>query len=1191
MPRGRSRDQYNPGSSRIVVQADPTSPEGNPWEVEMTPDQVRRWIINRTPGINTVIFRNELPNFDSPNLRTLYADPSVFFADPISSYEIAHDPQTRQQRHNWRRMARNRHYTRLQLIADGTMVRRIMCVAHPWIWRRHVEYLKDNNKQDTGRPSDQFRQKADQILESEFVEIAGDWADSRPRADALEVPPPQPSTLFYERTGHTREEVVDEAREIGVPEDLQRMKPTARDVPPTKRSASSSRPSTSGASTSRGFVIPSDQDRPARSDRNEQARRKRHASRSSEREAKVSREGSTSSGRSPSFDLRSTLSTRGRSTTPPRGSPSTPPRGRQLRLINVPSRNQPPHPDLAATPKVIYTRTISSQTDPYLMLDHDEDTRYRDQVTKLEDDLDKAKNACDRKSDDLFRAGARNDSLEKELKNMQRSRDDARKDVASYRSQKVKLLQRITELEKELAEREQPVEDMDQGFIEDKTEHSPEPVLPADAPYRPQPPPTPPRASEPTPSTSTEDLQRPALLRSILSTPKKEQEAQKARVQFGEKKVTKFTVDALSDDGSLNVVLGEEPVVTSLEESSRLDQQVEGTIPTEEQDVLLGAMEVDERISEADVVNCPDAIDGLVIKPHKGRRKKELSQCNYEACLMRQPGYYSYHYDDLTKGTFAPRLSHDAKTDTEWKEYSLYNLNRAGHLFVMGNDRSEWTYDALMPRLLERNFGLAIDEAGFFSLEILNYHPSYIAALDKKFEKEDQQSKKDAEKARKVKKSKPTPVAYPKVSDNAFAGVVIGNTKGDVLLVKLDFDGKETKMGIPRELVAWIQDKRIFKVGFNMSDRTIPKLDALGIKVTNPVSMENWTAMCYPQTESAEFKPVSRNATAKFMGMPADWRYRGDNDEAELGSLWSDEIEMSPLLADFRAPYKDWTLTMKKYTKYLVYVSMAILDKSASRLTELDGFSSGFDVRIIQHFVMAWLVGYKPRTVYKFEDDEELRKYVTPFPDWMANNCSTFKGAFAFKNAAWPLFFTEKLYSTWPSVFHRLSDMRRRHEIIFESASQEIQDLTKPYFRMTPRFASVSETLEKDCANVPNSTGGQNFPHACTRCGDFNHSSDSCAVNVTCEYKLCTGDKTSHDTRLCPTLNGICTKCLNPGHEEEHHKIASLLRLWYDHQIARRIGIRSAKLFNINMGYEFKRSEGPEQSRIVLRPLVDVEPQ
>ncbi len=1191
MPRGRSRDQYNPSGSRIVIQAEVSSPDVNPWDQELTADQRRQWIINHTPGITTVVFRDELREYASEQLRTMYADPSVFFADPIASYEPAHDPQTRQNRHNWRRLARQRHYQRLQMIADGMTVRRIMCICHPWIWRRHVEYLRDNNKKDDGRPTDAFRQQAERNLENEFIELAEDWADSRPRPDTMEVPPTNPSNLMYERKGMTREDFVEEAREQGVQPDEQRMKPTPRDQPPTP------------GSSRRVFSVPSDRDRPSRSDRAEYSRQKRHSSRSFERPAKVEKkEGSESSSQaSGTRDLREQLSR-------PAGSASTSPgsaipeRGRAIRLINVPTRNQPPHPDLR--PRAAFVRNWSTQTDPYLLLDNEEEQRHQRQVERAEDEARRLRDKLDNKSDDLWRSNCKIDSLESELRSVRQSRDDAKRDVASYRAQKVKHLQTIKELEEQIAQLESFEREREERSPPDTEQDDRAPFQPA---FRPQLPATPPRPESPTPSTSSGSSgppQRPELLRSITASPRR-QEAEKARVSFGKNTITKFTVDKLNDDGRLNVVLDDEPVVTSIGEAEAVGQAMEQDIvhAQEEEDELLAFMDTDEnRISEADQCNCPDAIDGLVMKPHKYKRKKEASHCNYPACLMKQTPYYSYHYDEQSKGCFSERPSFIASNETDWRLDSRYDIRGSEGPLVMGNDLSEFKYPQLMPKLMSRSFPLAIDEAGFFTLELLPFSPGMIKNIDEKYKAIDQQSKKDAEAkakaaASKVKSSKKKAeikdVDYPRVSDNAFVGIVIGNTDGDVLLIKCLFDGKKAELIIPPEVVSWIQDKKLFKLGFNMHDSTIPKLRALGIDVNNPVCMENWTALCYPQIETKEFKPVSRNAAAKYMGMPGDMRFRGDGDEVELGKIWSDEVEMSSAKANFATIYKNWTTLMKSFVKYMAFIPLALMDKSCVRLGHLDGLGSGGDIRPIQHMIMSWLVGYNPRTIYTFQDDEEFRRYVTPFPDWMSNDVSRYKGAFAFKNAAWPLFFTEKLYATWPAVFRRISSMRRRHEVNFDYVSEEAKNLVGPHFRLTARFGGATEVLERDCANIRNRTGGMNFPHGCEKCGNFAHTTDSCQENVTCQYKLCSSeDKTSHATRLCPTLNGVCQQCLFPGHEAQHHKVASMFRLWLDYKVIRRIGFHSAKLHDINLGYEFKKTESDQiKSRIVLHPLVDVEPQ
>ncbi len=1207
MPGGKKRPRPgkppSPEREVLIVEDSETQQRNAPFdENDWTPEQIRAHLIEQMFGIETVVFRDDLNEIPHQELRNMYADPSVFFADFLVTYQPPTNPRGRQTLHRNRQLARYRHLDRLSLIYEGIRVTSIMMREHRWIWRRYRDWMETNGIVDHGRPTEEQQRLAADSFGKEMTSQAQDWAMSRRHLteeerlalERTEPPPPQPSDLAEDYDQRNYDQVQRQSRS----EDWvvhQRWRDTPSDRRPTLRPPSrldepmiipSDRHRSIGSrerhrnrsrSARRGGSSSSSEDSPAshRAERGRDRERRRDDRRRHDQDRDRFRRPKTPERFSEDSDSRSQRSETPRVVETPTPATAPPPSKPDVVMAETPKKIEPagevvevaPEP----TPTSVYPRNQETQT------------------KETSADTDRALAEIKRLNKELSRCRAELAANIKVINELQDKTD--------------RMASRNFDLSISLDARRRPGDRFpeasiprDMGTTYDTLPRAATPVDPNTG-----------ELLEVAPSTSGSPAK--SILKKEKSSKRGQSpvyihdklfEAAKITPEKKTKKSLKLglaEVQEFADDGLIGITPLPPPVRHPI-----LDQWgtpitdpvpedvVEAGISEAEQRHLLEGDEAEEcPKSDADEVDCPDAVHQMVIMPPKLNRAPATSVCKYEWCAMRQTIYSDFHYDDRSKADYESRgcwtAEIESKIDKIPKQYvfndirdTLFYSPEGSHAF------NDWT--RLTNVSTTKSFASAIDSAGYLSVQLLPTGTARIEELDDKFKAEDRQSQLKFENQKKIKHSSRTRAI--KTSENAFEGIILTAPNAAMVVIVCNFDGKSCNFPIPDDVKRWIEDPGTYKIGWDMPG-VRRSLKAAGIDLVNPVEMENLGDLAYPQDRTSGVHiDVSRNVAARYLGVPTNQRFRHFRDG--LGVIYPNENNFNPAVASFKPNVDVWPQKQHVWLRYVGLMPFVLLDRIAARLATLDKLREA-GIRPYIHMILTWMSGYLPKSFYEVKDAKPFAKreyeFRSPFPKFMTNDVTSKDGVVQ-ETKAWPMFYSTA-FASWGTVQQRMAAMPRRHDFKFSWASREVVDMVEnsfscPYTAEPPTFL-----LDKTLINDPRRFGGRYFPHACARCGCCDHLTDGCPNTeaISCTYPLCE-NRNLHNTRVCPKLNGICKECMMPGHYKEDHLKLSMPKLWYEFQVAKHVGFMSAKLHNNNVAYQFMKKQNNVRSHIRKVAIRDV---
>ncbi len=1150
------RKKTDPPEREVVLIPEEDDPGDQPADdgdllgEEATVTEIRDFLMQYIPEVHGVFFADEVDQLDIKELRHHYEDVRIYFAASIEDYRKSPDKNTKLRRRRNRKLARHRHLCRVELISSGAAVKTVMLHDHPNIWRLYQDYLINNGLSDMKPPSEANIRRADIAMPPLLRGQVVSWIMTRPKGRPLELPLPKTSEVVKNILGITPGDTafVSKSQVSTAPVVRSSDYPPHRPPDPKRdRSESSRRQGRSPASKSPRFSRGRSPER-------------RHSS-SKSAPVKLARPVITSI--FPSEVAAEAAKTVKKETAPE--STSGEDEIKVVEIVRKPSVVQPApesatstetnKPEDAPTP-MDTTEQPPAPAAPVMMTD--KETNTEKSICLSTEDYQKLVDSHKEISNHVKDLTTRNEVLSSQNEDLSHQLYLLRAQAGGVSPQPdVDLRTMITK-----AKLREPLEEIPTY----------EPVLP----------PTDEAVTEDEPE---QDQQIPVALKSCLrkkSTPKK-----KGKIEFGGCSEVLFENDFEYPDGQIamgQIILESQVDTTSAPTVNKpAEPDVEMTPTVEE---LAEFFETPARKSEA-ACGCQDAVEGVVIFPNKNGRQSDASLCDKPNCILRRPRLDEYNFVDRGKPYFHVRPAEEAWRDADVnKPDSKYNFHDLMKTTIYDKRTNDWP--GVLSELRSSGFESSIDEFGFFTLETLDCTQDRYNELRDRYREEDAAKAKGAQDDKEMWREHPSSATrhqgHP-VGDHAFSALVIGAPNGMSLVVVTNFDGKKCEASpIPKEVRGWLEDPGTFKVGFNIMGATLLRLrySALEIMVANPVAMENWTHVCFPDVRQV----FTRNYLAVMHGCSVKNRFRSAHDG--LGLFKTHEQILNPMQTRFDKTMADWSTQMRAYVRYVAMLPLAFLDKSAARLVELDDMSMSTNVVPVIHMILAWLAGWKVRD--KFWTDKGLEageKDRFQFPDWMVSDFSPNPwDKSTYKNMAWPLHFTKGTYTEWPNVFVRMASMRRRHMVDYNAVSREVRNMMHAF---TPTKGidklDASHFLAKYCKNDHPQEGGKFFPHFCARCGSFDHEVEDCTLSLQpamrCLYPLCE-NRAEHTTRVCPKLNSTCSACRIPGHHATDHKKASLLRFWTDIRLAARVGYHVSRLHDIDVGLAYKKDKTTEKPSIDL---------
>ncbi len=553
-------------------------------------------------------------------------------------------------------------------------------------------------------------------------------------------------------------------------------------------------------------------------------------------------------------------------------------------------------------------------------------------------------------------------------------------------------------------------------------------------------------------------------------------------------------------------------------------------------------------------VKCPDAAAKTVTFPYNYEGFVPVWKCGIDLCVAAGPRYKAGCYSWSEKTSFQKLPLYLAKINA--------NLGDKRSPFYMGPPGSDWdpmnkvcligpggneTMKMARPILLSWEFLNGIRRVGMYTMDV--EHPSQVQIdLDKRLQ---------------------------------VVGISIlhiGDIHGHVVRMLINFDGKVAEgIDIPPEIIQLMNSRhQRFMFGASEDDRRLRRYPQLH-NMSHSSCLNNLVRIAYAhdQKDDANSDPsrvkTSVNYVAYRLGSKRLYHNKVRRNKPET-KYSEDSIVVDHQEFDYTQPFnlnKTRTYLNTAYNKRCHYIAWAFLMRMATRITDLTLRKLHIDCQDVDIIpVMQDLLRLTNRIPPISPKNTDPWSVTTPFPDFMTDPTNQ-------TAKPWPLLRDSRSFNSKK----RIGQLRRSQSRQYELDLGLIPDLWQQ--RYLAEAKKVDPKAELGRLNGRMFAGrwlravGDRFPHPCERCAHFGHTRKSCKAVVWCVYGLCAGNRDKHVLATCPTLNGTCTKCDEPGHKAHHHDEGFIPSWLHNHMIlACHFGVWSSRLYEGAIAYRHVIMDG-----------------
>jgi hypothetical protein len=489
-------------------------------------------------------------------------------------------------------------------------------------------------------------------------------------------------------------------------------------------------------------------------------------------------------------------------------------------------------------------------------------------------------------------------------------------------------------------------------------------------------------------------------------------------------------------------------------------------------------------------VSCPDFFEGHKSYPaHEGALNMPPFDCTESLCVARQTWFRFGEYEDMDTQYYDTKTMGDALVDCKMLPGSTYDGSwyaKSRQIFILGktnkvepNVSMDWA--EIRKLMAQASFFQSCKCGGRVSMDTEGFT---VRAL-RGYAKSERLTSEEQE--------------------NAFTVLHLCAPNGVMIQIRVLFDGRTVHgLEVPREIRNILKNKGIRKIGFGI-EGDVKKLAAMPepINVRSACNLHHVVLMLWPQPEAYPKQPKTGKWFVKRQLQAPCGLYSKPEDRPEHGAICIRYEEM-----DFVLCVDDWDDTWSWYNYLDHALAFALMDYASARAADLDHLSAQADivryaldildsVRDLPYGVRNTGRGFG---MVKAESDD-VRDRVCCHPIVKDFDIFVrFRARLLFENS-----------------------LIRKYRPDKEHFSAEEQDwLQTVMWSRVETWHLLSRLGHKDWFSME----GDNFPHACNRCGSFYHGQEVCLQVASCKFCL----SEHHQVTVCPMLTNRCTECLGLGH-------------------------------------------------------------